>query len=142
MFTNIKQNKKFTNTLCLQNKAKTFTDKLCLQNTTKQMFTKPVYKHVMFTNQKVYREVMFIKQKFTEKLCLQNKTNVDRQVTFTKQMFTGRVKYMQEAFRDATFVPHGYLFVDLKQSTPEHLRLRSNIIPDSGTYQDANIPNI
>ena len=63
-------------------------------------------------------------------------------VNLAKQMFPGRVKYMQEAFRDATSVPHGYLFVDLKQSTPEHLRLRSNILPDSGTYQYAYIPNI
>ena len=63
-------------------------------------------------------------------------------VNLAKQMFPGRVKYMQEAFRDATSVPHGYLFVDLKQSTPEHLRLRSNIIPDSGTYQCAYIPKI
>ena len=37
-------------------------------------------------------------------------------------------------------VPHGYLFVDLKQSTPEHLRLRSNILSDSATYQYAYIP--
>ena len=63
-------------------------------------------------------------------------------VNLAKQMFPGRVKYMQEAFRDATSVLHGYLFVDLKQSTPEHLRLRSNIIPDSGTYQCAYIPKI
>ena len=32
--------------------------------------------------------------------------------------------------------------VDLKQSTPEHLRLRSNILPDSATYQYAYIPKI
>ena len=63
-------------------------------------------------------------------------------VNLAKQMYPGRVKYMQDAFRDATSVPHGYLFVDLKQSTPEHLRLRSNILPDSKTYQYAYIPKI
>ena len=63
-------------------------------------------------------------------------------VNLAKQMYPGRVKYMQDAFRDATSVPHGYLFVDLKQSTPEHLRLRSNILPDSATYQYAYIPKI
>ena len=62
-------------------------------------------------------------------------------VNVAKQMFPGRIEYMQDAFRHATSVPHDYLFVDLKQSTPEHLRLRSNIIPDSGTYQYAYIPN-
>ena len=63
-------------------------------------------------------------------------------VNLAKQMYPGRVKYMQDAFRDATSVPHGYLFVDLKQSTPEHLRLQSNILPDSATYQYAYIPKI
>jgi hypothetical protein len=36
---------------------------------------------------------------------------------------------MEEAFQDATAKPHGYLLIDLKQSTPEHLRLRTNILP-------------
>ena len=46
-----------------------------------------------------------------------------------KQMFPGNVKFMQEAFGDATLQPYGYLLVDLKQSTPEHLRLRTRIFP-------------
>ena len=33
-------------------------------------------------------------------------------VNLAKQMYPGRVKYMQDAFRDATSVPHGYLFVN------------------------------
>ena len=45
-------------------------------------------------------------------------------VNLAKQMYPGSVKYMQEAFREATSVPHGYLFVYLKQSTSEHLRLK------------------
>ena len=63
-------------------------------------------------------------------------------VNLAKQMYPGRVKYMQEAFRDATSISHGYVFVDVKQSTPENLRQRSNIIPDYGTYRYAYIPNI
>ena len=46
-----------------------------------------------------------------------------------KQMYPGRIKYVQEAFELATAQPHGYLLVDLKQSTPEGLRLRSHIFP-------------
>ena len=71
-----------------------------------------------------------------------NPQDITQVVNLAKQMFPGRVKYMPEAFRDATSVPHGYLFVDLKQYTSEHLRLRSNIIPDSGTYQYGYIPKI
>ena len=46
-----------------------------------------------------------------------------------KQMYPGNIKFMQEAFHDATSDPHGYLLIDLKQDTPEHLRLRSRIFP-------------
>lgn len=47
-----------------------------------------------------------------------------------KQMYPGRVAYMQDAFKDATKDPHGYLLVDLRQETPEQLRLRTHIFPD------------
>lgn len=46
-----------------------------------------------------------------------------------KQMYPGSIKYLQEAFKDATAQPHGYLVIDLTQSTPDHLRLRTNIFP-------------
>ena len=35
-----------------------------------------------------------------------------------KQMYPGHVKYMQEAFQDATKRPYGYLLCDLKPETP------------------------
>lgn len=47
-----------------------------------------------------------------------------------KQMYPGRVAYLQESFKDATTEPHGYLLLDLRQETPDHLRLRSTIFPD------------
>lgn len=53
----------------------------------------------------------------------------------SRQMYpAGQVRFMQEAFRDATSVPHGYLFVDLKQDTLELLRLRTGIFPTDKTY--------
>ena len=57
------------------------------------------------------------------------------QVThLARQMYPGRVKYMQETFKDATSGPYGYLLLDLKQETPEHLRLRTNVFPDEVQY--------
>lgn len=47
-----------------------------------------------------------------------------------KQMVPGRVKYLQEAYKDATSAAHGYLLIDLKQETPEHLRYRTGIFPE------------
>jgi hypothetical protein len=46
-----------------------------------------------------------------------------------RQMFDRDSKYMEEAFTDATSQPHGYLLIDLKQDTPDHLRLRTKILP-------------
>ena len=47
-----------------------------------------------------------------------------------KQMYPGQVSYVQESFKDATSVPYGYLLIDLRQETPDQLRLRSTIFPD------------
>ena len=52
--------------------------------------------------------------------------------TLARQMYPGRGKFVQEAFKDATAVPYGYLLVDLKQDTPEDMRLRTAIFPDDG----------
>ena len=47
-----------------------------------------------------------------------------------RQMYPGDKKFLTEAFRDATASrPHGYLFIDLNQSTPEVLRVRTRILP-------------
>ena len=51
-----------------------------------------------------------------------------------RQMFPGHVKYMQEAFEDATKRPYGYLFCDLKPETPTDVRLRTNIFPGETQY--------
>ena len=44
-----------------------------------------------------------------------------------KQMYPTQIRFMQDAFKQATDRPHGYLLVDTTQSTPDHLRLRSQI---------------
>ena len=48
-------------------------------------------------------------------------------------MFPERVKYFREAYADATSHPYGYLLVDLKTTTPDVLRLRTDIFPDERT---------
>lgn len=48
-----------------------------------------------------------------------------------KQMYPGRGKYLADAFNNATEQPYGYLLIDLKQQTPQHLRLRTDIFSDS-----------
>ena len=46
-----------------------------------------------------------------------------------RQMYPGKTAYMREAFKDATQRSYGYLVIDLRQETPDHARLRTNIFP-------------
>jgi hypothetical protein len=47
-----------------------------------------------------------------------------------RQVYPENPRFLEEAYNDATREPHGYLLVDLKQSTPDEMRVRSSIFPD------------
>jgi len=51
-----------------------------------------------------------------------------------RQMYPSGYKFAEEAYRDATERPFGYLFVDLKPQQDEQYRLRTNIFPDENQY--------
>ena len=59
-----------------------------------------------------------------------NPRDATQMTHLVRQMYPGRVKFAQDAFKDATAVSYGYLLIDLKQDTPEDLRLRTTIFPD------------
>lgn len=47
-----------------------------------------------------------------------------------RQVCPENPRFLQEVYYDATAKPHGYLLLDLKQSTPENCRYRTDIFPD------------
>lgn len=47
-----------------------------------------------------------------------------------RQVYPRDIAFFREAFEDATRNPYTYLLVDLMQTTPEKLRLRSRILPE------------
>lgn len=51
-----------------------------------------------------------------------------------KQMYPGKIKFLQDAFRDATSEAYGYLMIDLKQTTPDNLRIRTHIFPSDTVH--------
>ena len=56
-----------------------------------------------------------------------------QQVTYlARQISPGNSKFILEAYKKATKEPHGYLFLNLQQATPDFLRVR-----DSFFYTDA-----
>lgn len=47
-----------------------------------------------------------------------------------RQISPGNTKFVTEIFDDATKPAYGYLVFDLTQTTPDHMRYRTNIFPD------------
>ena len=62
---------------------------------------------------------------------LKNPSDQSQVRTLAKQLFPGKAKYNYfiESYQDACEKPHGYLFCDLNQATPDNMRLRTNIFP-------------
>ena len=58
-----------------------------------------------------------------------NPRDVSQIMALAHQMYPQRTKYFLEAYTAATAQPHGYLVIDVKQETPDILRLRSSIFP-------------
>jgi len=54
--------------------------------------------------------------------------------TLARQMYPGQAKFLVEAFQDATKKPYGYLLIDLKATTIDRYRIRTNIFPDEVQY--------
>lgn len=49
----------------------------------------------------------------------------------SNQMYPGQSQFLREVFTDVTSnTPHAYILLDMKQSTPDALRVRSNIFPE------------
>ena len=48
----------------------------------------------------------------------------------SRQVCPENPRFLQDAYRDATSRPFGYLLLDLKQETPDNCRFRSCIFPD------------
>lgn len=55
---------------------------------------------------------------------------VDKQqiMTLSRQMYPENSQHLLKHFKEATSKPYGYLLVDLKPTTPEHLRMRTDIM--------------
>jgi hypothetical protein len=54
-------------------------------------------------------------------------------------MYPRRTEYFLEAFARATARPHGYMVIDMKQNTPDILRLRTFIFPVLAALESGGI---
>lgn len=60
-------------------------------------------------------------------VCFKNPRDKQQILHLSKQIFPENPKYIQEAYNDATSKPYGYLLFDLRQTTPDIIRYRTNI---------------
>lgn len=57
-----------------------------------------------------------------------------------RQVCPENPNFLRDAYHDATKRAHGYLVIDLKQSTPDEFRFRANILPNDRSPPVAYVP--
>jgi hypothetical protein len=68
-----------------------------------------------------------------------NPRDLSQNMSVAHQIYPQRTKYLLKAYTAATAQPHGYLVIDMKQETPNILRLRSHIFPGEKQIAYADI---
>ena len=64
-------------------------------------------------------------------------------LTLAKQMYPGRTDFLLKQYEEAVRRPYGYLLIDLKTTTQDDCRLRTNVLPgEEGFNQTAMGENI
>ena len=65
-------------------------------------------------------------------------------LTLAKQMYPGQTDFFLNQYEEAVKRPFGYLLIDLKTTTQDNCRLRTNVLPSEEGFNQAgfqeNIP--
>lgn len=67
-------------------------------------------------------------------VCFKSPRDSSQIAYLSRQVFPKNPRLVQEAYYDATKVPHGYLVLNFKQSTPDEHRVSTDIFPDDKHY--------
>lgn len=63
-------------------------------------------------------------------LCIFKNPRDRSQISYlARQLYPEDSKFLAQAYAEATIAPHGYILLDLKQQTPDILRVRARIFP-------------
>ena len=60
-------------------------------------------------------------------------------MTLAKQMYPGQTNFFINQHEEAVKRPFGYLLVDLKTSTPDNCRMRTNVLPGKEGFSQAEM---
>lgn len=67
-------------------------------------------------------------------LLFKNRRDMSQSMHLGRQLYPRNVKFFQAVYEDATRNKHSYLLVDLNNTTPENMRLRTQILPGETQY--------
>ena len=87
---------------------------------------------VMFIVQNIFdknKEMRTISLNAHYTVAFKNPRDMSQIHHLARQMYPGNTKFVLEAFKDATAQPYGYLLFDGKASTPDEIRIRTNLFP-------------
>ncbi|RWS28988.1 hypothetical protein B4U80_01263 [Leptotrombidium deliense] len=105
----------------------------CDDNVLAEFFTKKSH-HMKFSNLFYKsRQLRTISLNASYIIILNNRRDLSQIDYFGRQLFPKNRRFFSDVFKDVTQHPYGYILVDLKQTTPEAYRLRSNITDRSRT---------
>ena len=62
-------------------------------------------------------------------------------LTLAKQMYPGHIDFFINRYEEAVQRPFGYLLVDLKATTPDNGRIRTNVLPGEERFDNSGVPN-
>jgi len=65
---------------------------------------------------------------------MKNRRNLSQIQYLSRQICPGNTKYILNSYKEATKYDYSYLFIDCYPSSPDQLRLRTNIFPEEAPY--------
>lgn len=105
-----------------------------------KMFTRDSHHRnlsVIFLTQNLYQKNRFMRTMSLNAsyiVLFRNPRDINQIGVLARQMYSKNSSFLIDAFRDATAVPYGYILVDLRQETPDLLRVRTGIFQDEHAY--------
>lgn len=102
-----------------------------------KLFTKWSHHHnidVIFIVQNVFHngpEMRTISLNTHYFVLLKNPRDGSQVVNLAKQLFPLNTKYLSDAYEECTSVPFGYILIDCRPDTPDDMRVRTRILPNT-----------
>ena len=63
-------------------------------------------------------------------------------LTLAKQMYPGQTDFFLNQYEEAIKRPFGYMLIDLKTTTQDSCRQRTNVLPSEGGFNQAGLKKL